>query len=257
MTISVEFSTKASIGVLIRVPSGYLQLGSRFHFREQPRRTVYVPEFNITQTPVTVVQYAAFLNSGAVKRERWWSREGWAWLQGDLCGWGREKRMQPEAWEIQSQYPYHPIKGITWFEAQAYCAWVSEERKSVVRLPTEAEWEFAARAYDGRPFPWGDYFDSTLANTFEAGKYNTIDVTSTPGDISPFGVMDMAGNVQEWTSSDYDPLSDEIYSDRELKIARGGSFDDTAFGSRTSYRRAYPPAYFYPFLGFRLIVDKR
>ncbi len=86
---------------------------------------------------------------------------------------------------------------------------------------------------------------------------DTVDATSLPGDISPFEVMDLAGNVQEWTSSAYTPLPDEVYASRVLFVARGGSFNDTAFGARTSYRRAYPPGYFYSFLGFRVVVEAR
>jgi formylglycine-generating enzyme required for sulfatase activity len=257
MTVSVDFSTKASTGALNRIPSGYFEIGSRFHSREQFRRSVHVAEFDIAHTPVTVTQYAAFLNSGAVRQKRWWSNEGWEWLMGGIDGWGRENRWQPETWENQRQRPYHPIVGVTWYEACAYCAWVSHEKECVVRLPTEEEWEYAARGDDGRPYPWGDYFDSTLTNTLEAGCYDTVEVTSIPGDVSSFGVMDMAGNVQEWTSSDYSPMANEQYYGRSLKIVRGGSFNDTSFGSRTSYRRAYPLGYYFPFLGFRVVVAQR
>ena len=254
MVVSADFSIKASTGVAKRIPSGYLSMGSRFHPREQPRRTVYIAEFDIAHAPVTVNQYAAFLNSGAVTRQRWWSVEGWAWLQGELSGWGRENRLQPEAWDIQKQRPYHPIAGVSLYEAEAYCAWVSDERKCQVRLPSEEEWEYAARGDDGRPFPWGDAFDANLSNTLESERYDTVEVASISGDVSPFGVLDMAGNIQEWTNSMYTPLPDENYYSPSLYIARGGSFNDTAFGSRTSYRRAYPPGYYFPFLGFRVVI---
>ena len=72
---------------------------------------------------------------------------------------------------------------------------------------------------------------------------------------SPFEVFDMAGNVQEWTASEYLPLPEERFVNGTLKVVRGGSFNDTAFGSRTSYRRGYPAGYFYPFLGFRVVVS--
>ena len=78
-----------------------------------------------------------------------------------------------------------------------------------------------------------------------------------PNDTSPYGVLDMAGNVQEWTASPYQPLPGEVYPPGDLFVARGGSFNDTAYGARTSYRRAYPPGYFYPYLGFRVVVEHR
>lgn len=232
-------------------------MGSRFHPRENPPRPEYVAEFNIAHAPVTVYQYAAFINNAAVDEKRWWSDVGWAWLHGELDGWGREDRWKPDGWEIQRLRPYHPVVGVTWFEVEAYCAWVSDQRKCIVQLPTEDEWEYAARGDDGRPFPWGEEFDAASTNTLEAGRDGTVEVASMPNDISPFVVMDMAGNVQEWTASDYKPLPGEVYPPGKLYVARGGSYNDTAYGARSSYRRAYPPGYFYPYLGFRVVVRHR
>lgn len=251
----IDLYSKASIGVLKRVSGGYLNMGSRFHPREVVRRAIYVSEFDMGHAPVTVQQYAAFLNSGGVSEERWWNQDGWAWLQGQREGWGRENRWLPDGWERQKQRPYHPIVGVTWYEARAYCAWVGHELKRTARLPMEDEWEYAARGEDGRPFPWGDDFDPSLSNTMEAQLYDTVEVTSVTGDLSPFGLADMAGNVQEWTGSVYIPQPGEVFPVQDLRVVRGGSFNDTAFGSRTSYRRAYPPTYFYQFLGFRVVVE--
>jgi formylglycine-generating enzyme required for sulfatase activity len=262
LVASAVYSSKASIGVVKRIPSGYLHMGSRFHPREQ-RHIVYVAEFEMAQAPVTVSQYAAFLNSEAVKQQHWWSQEGWIWLQGKptaqkiACGWGRENRWQPDAWEIQSQFPYHPATGITWYEATAYCNWVASETKRAVRLPTEDEWEWAARGEDDNPFPWGELFDPGHTNTLETDLDGLVDVASIDGDQSPFGVSEMAGNVQEWTDSPYTILPGEVFADSNLRVVRGGSFNDTAYGSRTSYRRAYPPGYFFGFLGFRVVVTIR
>jgi len=250
-----NLSSKASVGLTKIIPSGYPHLGSRFHPREDPPHIVHVTEFEIAYTPVTVSQYAAFMNSGAVNDPRWWDNEGKMWLNGKLDGWGRENRLQPDAMEIQKSRPFHPVVGVTWYEAEAYCKWVSNEKKRKVRLPTEEEWEYAARGEDGRPFPWGEAFDTALTNVFESEAHDTSEVASIQGDISPFGVMDMCGNTQEWTNSRYTPLPGEVYPAAVLYVARGGSFNDTAFGSRPSYRRAYPPGYFYPFLGFRVVVE--
>jgi formylglycine-generating enzyme required for sulfatase activity len=257
MTVGSDYSFKASIGVIKRVPGGYLQMGSRYHPREEPQRSVYVSEFEIAQAPVTVYQYAAFLNTGAVREKRWWSQPGWAWLHGATDSWGREDHWKPDAWDIQRQHSYHPVVGVSWFEAEAYCNWVAHEVKRVVRLPTENEWEYAARGDDGRPFPWGERFADGNANTLESGLMSTLDATGMPEDISPYGVMDMAGNVQEWTTSSYLPLPDEDFYGDDLRVARGGSYNDTIYGARTSYRRAYPPGYYYPFLGFRVVVSHR
>jgi formylglycine-generating enzyme required for sulfatase activity len=249
---------EATLGMTKRVPGGYLHLGSRFHPREFSRRpTVNVPEFDMAQTAVTVQQYAAFLNSGGAKDSRWWSKEGWAWVNGQLDGWGREGRWLPDRWETQITRPYHPVVGVTWFEAEAYCRWLSEERKQDVRLPAEAEWERAARGDDDRPFPWGEAFDPARTNTLESENRDTLPVASSSGDVSPFGIMEMAGNVQEWTATAYTPLPDEVFprSPVPLRAARGGSFNDTAYGARTTYRRGYPPGYFFPFLGLRVVTS--
>jgi formylglycine-generating enzyme required for sulfatase activity len=257
MAESISYSSKASIGLVRRVPGGHFRMGSRFHPREEPPRTVFVAEFQIAHVVVTVNQYAAFLESDQAYLPRWWSPEGWAWLGGHSEGWGREDRRQPDGWKMQGQRLYHPVVGVTLFEAEAYCAWLSYQKKQVVRLPTEEEWEYAARGEDGRPFPWGEVFNASLANTLESERMATVEAGKMDADASPFGVFDMAGNVQEWTSSPYIPLPGEVTPGGKLWVIRGGSYNDTAYGARTSYRRGYPAGFFYPFLGFRVVTGHR
>jgi formylglycine-generating enzyme required for sulfatase activity len=244
----------ASIGLVKRIPAGFFRMGSRFYAREDPSRAVQVSEFEIAHVPVTVNQYAAFLESKAHQEKLWWSEDGWDWLKGRADGWGRKDRRVPDGWDAQLQKPAHPVTGVTYFEAEAYCKWIGSVKNKPVRLPSESEWEYAARGDDGRPFPWGEDFDPRLVNTLEAEIGATVEAASMPGDSSPFGVMDMCGNVQQWTSSAYAPLPNEVVASGKLFVARGGSFNDTVFGSRASYRRGYPPGFFYPFLGFRLVV---
>lgn len=251
---SNEFA-RASIGSLKRIPAGVFRTGSRFHAREFPSRLNQSAEFQIAQAPVTVIQFAAFIESKAAREQRWWSTEGWDWVNGRSDGWGRKDRRNPDAWTLQLKHETHPVTGVTLFEAQAYCTWLSAAKNKKVRLPTEVEWEYAARGDDGRPFPWGEDFDARLTNTAESELFTTVEAASMPADSSPFGVMDMCGNVQQWTSSAYEPLGGERVPPGPLFVARGGSFNDTAFGARTSYRRGYPPGFFHPFLGFRVVVE--
>jgi formylglycine-generating enzyme required for sulfatase activity len=232
-------------------------MGSPFHPREYPQRTVSVAEFELVQVPVTVSQYREFLDDDGHQENRWWSPDGWSWLQGETFGWGRENRSRPDRWRIQLRRLHHPVVGVTWFEAQAYCAWLSAETKQIVRLPTEQEWEWAARGEDSRPFPWGESFDPTITNTLESNLRDTVTAGSLAADVSPFGVLEMGGNVQEWVASEYVPVAGESFALGPLRVARGGSFNDTIYGARTSYRRAYPPGYYYPFLGFRLVIGYR
>jgi formylglycine-generating enzyme required for sulfatase activity len=253
----IDYSQRASIGLVQRVPSGHVRLGSRFHPREEPPHTMNVREFEMAHIPVTVNQYAIFLLSGGIDEKRWWSAEGWAWRQGDIDGWGREDRAKPDDWNRQKNRHHHPITGVTWYEAEAYCNWLGYAKKQRVRLPTEEEWERAARGDDTRPFPWGEEFDPALANTLESERGITVEAGSLAGDVSLFGIHDLAGNVQEWTSSTYDPLPEENFLSVKLYAVRGGSYYDTAYAARTSFRRAYPAGYFYPFLGFRVVVGLR
>jgi formylglycine-generating enzyme required for sulfatase activity len=253
---TIDYAAKASIGLIKNIPSGTFRMGSRFHLREQPARAVFVAEFQITHAPVTVSQYAAFIDSGAVSEKRWWSEPGWDWLVGSSNGWGRQERRVPDGWDAQKARAFHPVVGVTVYEAEAYCAWLGAQKNKSLRLPTEAEWEYAARGDDGRPFPWGDLFDAQLANTSEKEVFDTLDAGSLPTDASPFGVLDMCGNVQQWTASPYAALPNEVLPPGPLRVARGGSFNDTIFGSRTSYRHVYPEACFHPFLGFRMALGK-
>lgn len=246
--------TPGSIGLLRRVSSGPFMMGSRFHFREAPRREVRVAEFDMVHVPVTVAQYTAFLEAKGVDDRQWWSEAGWAWRQGTANGWGRTDRAQPEDWSQQQSDQQNPVTGVTFYEAEAYCHWLSAMKNRAARLPAEEEWEKAARGDDSRPWPWGDDFSPEKANTFEREAGGVLPVGSCPGDVSPYQLLDMAGNVQEWTSSPYRPAPDENFPDSELRVAKGGSWNDTGFGARTSYRHVYPPGYYFPFLGFRIVV---
>ena len=252
-----DFSTKASIGLTQRIPGGYFYMGSRFHPRESPSRSVKINEFDIASIPVTISQYKVFIDAEGYQQQRWWSHPGRVWINGLSDGWGREDRSVPDGWSIQKRRESHPIVGVTWFEAEAYCNWLSFLKKKTIRLPLEQEWEFAARGMDGRPYPWGEEFDKTFTNTLETEIFDTVEVASIQSDCSPFDVHDMAGNIQEWTASDYSPLANEAFPEGPIQVARGGSFNDTAYGSRTSYRRGYPPGYFFSFLGFRIVVESR
>lgn len=95
-----EQSLKASVGLLIRVPRGYLRKGSRFHPRESPPQTTHVAEFEIAHVPVTVNQYKMFLDLGGAERQEWWSDPGWHWRRGKARSWGREDRSRPDRWRI-------------------------------------------------------------------------------------------------------------------------------------------------------------
>ena len=256
---SAEPSRKAqgSFGRLQHVAAGPFLMGSSLSRREAPIRTVLLAEFDMAQLPVTSSQYAAFIEASGYQEPRWWSEAGWAWRQGKRNAWGRGDRSQPDGWANQLLRPVHPVTGVTCYEVEAYCRWLSAHKHRLVRLPTEEEWEKAARGTDGRMWPWGEQFGASQANTHEYGVLDTLAAGHLAGDVSPYGLQDMGGNVQEWTASLYQPMPDEVFPEVEVRVARGGSWNDTAFGARAAFRHAYPPGYYFPFLGFRIVVGRR
>ncbi len=134
----------------------------------------------------------------------------------------------------------HPVRGVSWYEAEAYCFWLGK------RLPTEFEWEKAARGQDGRPFVWGSEFDRKKANFGKAVKR----IGSFPEDVTLSGSLDMNGNVSEWTASEYKGYPDSTYKDpdfdRGLKVIRGGAYNKREHGfleifATLSFRNPAPP----------------
>lgn len=184
--------------------------------------------FEIAKYPVTVQEYARFMEAGGYCDKQWWSAGGF----------GRES--QPRDWDSQNEHPNRPVTDVNWYEASAYAAW------SGVRLLTEAEWKWAALGEQGREYPWGNEEpDATRANYYEAGPKQATPVGLYPGGATPEGVEDMAGNVWEWTESWYSP-------EQKYKVSRGGSWYDDASYLRASGRSYFEPANGYFYIGFRV-----
>jgi formylglycine-generating enzyme required for sulfatase activity len=151
----------------------------------------------------------------------------------------------------------HPVYSVTPAAAGAYVAWLAERTGRAFRLPTEAEWEHAAAGDERREFPWGDSFADDRANTLEAGLLTTTPVGIFPRGASPFGVLDMAGNVEEYVAEDYAPypdgtrVADDLASAGAYRITRGGSFTRSRDLARCKRRHGYYPKPIYA-MGFRL-----
>lgn len=228
---------------MIRIPGGMFLMGSDSNnsgpfppsIDELPQSQVYVRTFYIDRYEVTESQYLEFLNSTGSKKYPGY------WMEG-----GRPD-IYPEGHES------YPVSDIDWMDARDYCQWAGK------RLPTEMEWEKAARGQDGRIWPWGDVFVEGWSNTAEiSSKWPSpkgqeifpvkgwkAPVGSHPEDKSPYGVYDMAGNVQEWTSSAYatyrgNPARTVEATDR-FRVLRGGSYLAKAEFSRAAYRNAVMP----------------
>jgi len=196
---------------------------------ERPRHLVNVAAFAIDATEVTARDYEACVVAGACKPS------GLRTAEAGLCNDAHTK-------------PTHPANCVDWKDAHAFCAWAGK------RLPTEEEWEYAARGGDDRAYPWGDAAPSASAVNALGdadGFLGTSPVASYDAGRSPFGVWDMAGNVWEWTDSAW---SDDYASPREydLKVVRGGGFGSTSPAllratARGSHRLDFRDAH----LGFR------
>ena len=207
----------------------------------------------IARYPVTVAQYGSFLaDHGCDEDAPWWTATGRAWRRGEWDSqvtedWLKERlkerspdlRAMPMWWGEQASYPNRPVMGVSWFEAVAYCRWLDARLRSrvnwipdshSVRLPTEAEWEKAARAGDARRFPWGDEpWDENRAN-IEQNVGHASAVGSFPAGATPSGIHDLSGNVWEWTASLYKPYpyrADDGRNDPDAagsRVVRGGSW---------------------------------
>jgi iron(II)-dependent oxidoreductase len=161
-----------------------------------------------------------------------WSQSGQAWLK-------QKPINQPSYWtDKEWNQPDHPVVGVSYYEAEAFSKWKEK------RLPTELEWERAARGTEGREYPWGDEFDSERCNTRESGIGRTTSVTKYPNGVSPEGCYDMAGNVWEWTSSWYD-------KDKDSYVLRGGSWNYDRGNCRCAVRLNFHPSSRNNLVGFR------
>ncbi len=155
--------------------------------------------------PVTNASYHKFIEAGGYEENSHWSEGGWQW---------RNKRAhtEPTYWnDDRFNQPDQPVVGVSYFEAEAYAKWAGK------RLPTEQEWEKAARGTDGWDYPWGEEFDADrCANSVKGKRKRTVSIGTFPESASPYGCQDMAGNVWEWCVSWYD-------EDEDTQVLRGGS----------------------------------
>ncbi|MBI5137710.1 MAG: SUMF1/EgtB/PvdO family nonheme iron enzyme [Nitrospirae bacterium] len=190
---------------MLKIPGGPFILGddSR-HADEGPMQEWSVATFYLDRLEVTNSDYHRFVMATGAEPPAHWGAHRPPAAIGD-----------------------HPVTYVSWYDARDYCAWRGK------RLPTEFEWEKAARGDEGLKFPWGDVFDATLANTPQSGIGHTTPVGRFPNGASPYGALDMAGNVWEWTDSWYRPYPGNARSNPNYgevyRIVRGGSWFDCEF----------------------------
>jgi formylglycine-generating enzyme required for sulfatase activity len=243
----------------VEIPAGEFQYGDESEDAAGPQKLT-LPAFRISRYPVTEGQFQTFLDDP----------EGFAdprWFEG-MAAKEDDRPMGEQAF----QFSNHPRDTVNWYQAMAFCRWLSwrmghgYDLRNVadwaVRLPTEFEWEKAARGTDGRIYPYEGDFDPAKGNTRETGINQTSAVGIYPNGASPYGVLDMSGNVWEWCLTDYkNPASEarhENLQTDEWRVLRGGSWVYLLTFARAVSRNYYPPAdRGYYSLGFRVLLCVR
>ena len=219
------------------IPAGAFWMGSdppEGAENEHPRRRVTTGAYEIAATPVTNGEFdEAERRTGFYSDRRVWSDAGWDWLKAS--GNAGPRFRGDEEW-LDYLHPEQPVVGVSWYEADAFA------RALGMRLPTEAEWERAARGDGGRRFPWGEDWVPEFA-AHRGGARHTLKVRSIAENVSPYGLYDCAGNVWEWCADEYGQL---------LRSARGGSWNAHPPQLRCAARNAWPPDARFSNLGFRL-----
>lgn len=237
---------------MIDIPAGPFTMGSDTGPEdERPAHSVILNAFAIDRLPVTNAQFAAFLDSTGVTGSR--GEKLYDHDDPDARIHRRGNR-----WQADPGAENHPVVEASWSGARAYCGWRG------ARLPTEAEWEKAARGIDGRRYPWGNQAPDTRQARFGAGWHDTAPVDAHPAGASPYGVLDMAGNAWEWVSSAFRPYPYRADDGREdpapgpVRSTRGGGQDSPAGEITTTQRGRHlsrNPAAGHHNIGFRCARD--
>jgi formylglycine-generating enzyme required for sulfatase activity len=250
-----------------QVPAGPFPMGSTAedelaYSDEKPQHTYEIQQpYAISRYPVTNAQYVAFVRAGGYGERRYWTEAGWAWREdGDITG--------SEEYGAPYNLPNHPVVGVSWYEAVAFCCWLTEELRreneltesQEITLPTEPQWEKAARGTDGWLYPWGNDPDPEKANYHDTGIGATSAVGCFPGGASPYGVEDLSGNVWEWCRTKWQGSYEQYQPDSGLsgndrRVLRGGAFVGSAWFVRCAYRLGDDPDLRVRDYGFRLVLS--
>ena len=212
------------------------------------KKKVSVDDLYMSIFPVTNREYRRFVEEGGYDRKEFWTKEGWKYCK-------KEKWRKPRWWDdAQFNHAWQPVVGVSWYEAEAYCAWYTKflRVKNPVRLPTEEEWEYAARGSRGSEWSFGDwnenvprwdsYLDYKNGLAQNTSRVNTVYEKS----VNDYGLFDMSGNVWEWTDSFYKEGSSN-------RVLRGGSWNASAQDCRSAYRYDVDPGFRILDYGFRLV----
>jgi formylglycine-generating enzyme required for sulfatase activity len=270
----LKLAQKVEIG-FVRVPDGEFLMGSTDEQIEQlvqevppeekrmrllweeekPQHKIFLPEYWIGKTPVTFAQFGAFVKATGYQTAAEKNKDDSTWK--DPNG---ERARKGGGFMVIINNENAPVVCVNWYDVIAFCTWTSETTGMKFGLPSEAEWEKAARGTDGRIYPWGNIWDSGKACTFEGGNKTKSSVGSYPKGVSPYGALDMAGNVKELTRSlskpyPYNPQDgrENMQSD-DMRISRGGSWFQDKYFARCAFRGREIPDMASFELGFRCVL---
>ena len=237
---------------MLLIPAGPFLMGSPdIESSETLPREVILSAYYIGKYPITNREYAEY-----VSREQ--TRDA------PKIGWSGRKPLLDKL--------DYPVVDVSWHDAVAYCQWLSQQTGRAYRLPTEAEWEKAARGTDGRTYPWGNTWADETCNAGEGERGYIMAVDAHPAGASPYGCQDMVGNVQEWTSTlwgtgdtqvyiyPYQPNDgredmDNEHLPRPSRVHRGGSYRDDRDNLRCTFRGKASPTSSAKWRGFRVVVE--
>jgi gamma-glutamyl hercynylcysteine S-oxide synthase len=260
-------------GAMVRFPGGSVAIGTddrtAAYDNERPPWPVDVPPFHIDATPVTNGDYLAFIEDGGYEREALWSAEGWVWRREEGLVAPKYWMHDGERWRtrvMDRTTPLdlaRPVCHVSWFEADAFARWAGK------RLPTEIEWEAAARFDPAtgrmRAYPWGDEPPTHELANLDQLAFDVAPMWSYVHNVSPVGCYGMIGDVWEWTSSDFAgypgfeafpyPEYSEAFFGTEYKVLRGGSWATRPGAIRATFRNWDYPIRRQIFAGFRCARD--
>jgi formylglycine-generating enzyme required for sulfatase activity len=229
---------------VIHIPAGPFLMGEQ-------NRLYALEDYCIGRHPVKVMEYRAFLQTDGYRVRQYWTEAGWAWKEA-------LKRTQPDYWDDAQwiEIDSLPVIGVSWYEAFAYCNWLAQKTGRPYRLPTDSEWEKAARGTDGRLYPWGDEPRQSVCNTYAASIGHTTPAGRySPGGDSPYGIADMIGNVAEWCQTKW-RKNDQTPEDNDpegkaSRVLHGGSWAGVKIVQAAARGRTNPDTT-NNFIGFRV-----
>ena len=252
--------TLVPVPAFVHVPAGPFLMGSSSTDAmafdgEKPQHRLTLPDYWIGKTEVTNAQFRPFVEGDGYSNRAYWTEAGWQWREQNGI-------VQPGYWgDSMFNGDNQPVVGVSWFEAVAYCRWLSAQTGREFRLPSEAEWEKAARGPDGQIWPWGSVWDAAkLHNGQSVGRTTTVG--QYPAGASPYGALDMAGNVSEWTATEWgksypyqveDEWSLAYLSGEHRRMLRGGLWYSSEQYTRGAFRFTYHFPHFRTYyLGLRV-----